>query len=83
MNKQILHVAKWEFMHFFKWKQELISKLVMIVIALVVFFWQNAHNFNQTEYKIAVSGVSQFEMKQKHRVTLKNYLLAVSKREHD
>ena len=64
MRNQVIQVAKWEFMHFFKWKQELISKLVMVAIALVVFFWQSAANFTQTNYIVAVSGVNQFSMTQ-------------------
>lgn len=62
MNNQVMHVAKWEFMHFFKWKQELISKLIMVVIALVVFFWQSAANFTTSDYRIAVTADSEFEM---------------------
>lgn len=62
MNNQVMHVAKWEFMHFFKWKQELISKLIMVVIALVVFFWQSAANFTTSDYRIAVAADSEFEM---------------------
>ena len=64
MRNQVIQVAKWEFMHFFKWKQELISKLVMVAIALVVFFWQSAANFTQTNYIVAVLGVNQFTMTQ-------------------
>ncbi len=57
-----MHVAKWEFMHFFKWKQEIISKLIMVAIALVVFFWQSAANFTTSDYRIAVAAGSEFEM---------------------
>lgn len=57
-----MHVAKWEFMHFFKWKQEIISKLIMVAIALVVFFWQSAANFTTSDYRIAVAANSEFEM---------------------
>ena len=64
MRNQVIQVAKWEFMHFFKWKQELISKLEMVAIALVVFFWQSAANFTQTSYIVAVLGVNQFTMTQ-------------------
>ena len=53
LNKTWL-VAKWEFMHFFKWKQELISKLVMLAIAAVVFFWHSSQEFVATDYKISV-----------------------------
>lgn len=57
-----MHVAKWEFMHFFKWKQEIISKLIMIAIALVVFFWQSAANFTASDYRVAVASDVNFEM---------------------
>lgn len=53
LNKTWL-VAKWEFMHFFKWKQELISKLVMLAIAAVVFFWHSSQEFVATDYKVSV-----------------------------
>ena len=62
MNNQMMHVAKWEFMHFFKWKQEIISKLIMIAIALVVFFWQSAANFTASDYRVAVASDVNFEM---------------------
>lgn len=62
MNNQVTQVAKWEFMHFFKWKQELISKLIMLVIAVVVFFWQSASSFTSSDYRIAVSANSAFDM---------------------
>ncbi len=62
MNNQVTQVAKWEFMHFFKWKQELISKLIMLVIAVVVFFWQSASSFTSSDYRIAVSANSTFDM---------------------
>lgn len=62
MNNQVMHVAKWEFMHFFKWKQEIISKLIMVAIALVVFFWQSAANFTTSDYRIAVAANNEFEM---------------------
>ncbi|ATC93049.1 ABC transporter permease [Pseudoalteromonas tunicata] len=53
LNKTLL-VAKWEFMHFFKWKQEIISKLVMLGIAAVVFFWHSSQEFVATQYQVAV-----------------------------
>ncbi len=53
---QTWQVAAWEFMHFFKWKQELLSKLVMLVIAGVVFFWSSSDELTQSQYKVAVVG---------------------------
>lgn len=85
MNNQVMHVAKWEFMHFFKWKQEVISKLIMVAIALVVFFWQSAANFTTSDYRIAVAADSEFEMvlegyvftkTNKHQETLHNAVKA-------
>lgn len=47
-------VAKWEFMHFFKLKQELIGKAVMLLIALMVFFWHNSQELSSEKYQVAV-----------------------------
>ncbi|WP_042144571.1 MULTISPECIES: ABC transporter permease [unclassified Pseudoalteromonas] len=47
-------VAKWEFMHFFKIKQELIGKAVMLLIALMVFFWHNSQGLSSEKYQVAV-----------------------------
>lgn len=55
-GKQVLTVTKWEFMTFFKWKQEVISKLIMLSIGLVVYFWHNFDSLTQNQYQIAVSG---------------------------
>ena len=38
---QTLTVAKWEFMQFFKWKQELIGKSIMLLLALGMYLWHN------------------------------------------
>lgn len=54
-SKQVWLVTCWEFMHFFKWKQELISKLIMIAIAIVVYFWQVVKNDDVTVYQIALT----------------------------
>lgn len=53
LNKTWL-VAKWEFMHFFKLKQELIGKAVMLLIALMVFFWHNSQGLSSEKYQVAV-----------------------------
>lgn len=47
-------VTTWEFMHFFKWKQELISKLIMIGIALVVLLWQYIKDEQSPHYTVAI-----------------------------
>ncbi|TPH16103.1 ABC transporter permease [Litorilituus lipolyticus] len=49
-------VTTWEFMHFFKWKQEVISKLIMIGIALVVLLWQYIKDEQAPHYTIAIHG---------------------------
>ena len=51
-------VIAWEFMHFFKWKQEIVSKLIMIGIGLVVFLWQHIKDDSQPTYQIAVAADS-------------------------
>ncbi|MGO4892211.1 ABC transporter permease [Flavobacterium sp. W21_SRS_FM6] len=48
-------VTSWEFTHFFKWKQELVSKLIMLGIGLLVFVWQQVKDDTQDMYRIAVS----------------------------
>ena len=51
-------VTTWEFMHFFKWKQELVSKLIIVGIGLVVFLWQHIKDDKQLSYQIAVAADS-------------------------
>lgn len=36
--EQVWTVAKWEFLHFFKLKQEIIGKLIMLVVGLTIYF---------------------------------------------
>ncbi|MDP7592415.1 MAG: ABC transporter permease [Litorilituus sp.] len=48
-------VTSWEFLHFFKWKQEVISKLIMVGFALLVLLWQHLNNDQQSIYNIATS----------------------------
>jgi ABC-2 type transport system permease protein len=48
-------VTSWEFSHFFKWKQELVSKFIMLSIGLLVFVWQQVKDDTQEFYRIAVS----------------------------
>ncbi len=61
-RQQVWLVASWEFMHFFKWKQEIISKLILVAIALVVMLWQHIKDDQLTVYKVAVPlNVTQFQ----------------------
>jgi len=53
-KQQVWLVTSWEFMHFFKWKQEVISKLILVGLALMVILWQYIKDEQQTVYKIAV-----------------------------
>jgi len=73
LNKTWL-VAKWEFMHFFKLKQELIGKAVMLLIALMVFFWHNSQGFSTKKHQVAVisetSLVGEFEMFEFNKASL-------------
>ena len=48
-------VTSWEFSHFFKWKQELVSKFIMLSIGLLVFVWQQVKDDTQEYYRIAVA----------------------------
>ena len=36
--EQVWTVAKWEFLHFFKLKQEIIGKLIMLAVGLTIYF---------------------------------------------
>ena len=53
--RQLRLVTSWEFMQFFKWKQELVSKLIMLSIAAMVFVWQNVKDDNEPSYQIAIT----------------------------
>ncbi|QOL25941.1 ABC transporter permease [Thalassotalea sp. LPB0316] len=55
-------VASWEFMHFFKWKQEIISKLIMLAVGVVVFLWQTVKHDYTEEYRVAVKPLSSFAL---------------------
>ncbi len=64
MNKkqQVWLVTSWEFMHFFKWKQEIISKLILVAIGLIIMVWQYVKDDQLTIYKVAVPiSVTQFQ----------------------
>lgn len=56
ISRQSLIVAKWEFLRFFKWKQQLISYVIMLVIMGVIFTWQFLVDESRDEYRIAVPG---------------------------
>ncbi len=61
-KQQVWLVASWEFMHFFKWKQEIISKLILVAIALIIMLWQYVKEDQLTIYKVAVpSNITQFQ----------------------
>ncbi|MDC8829576.1 ABC transporter permease [Alteromonas gilva] len=52
---QIWTVAKWEFLHFFKLKQEIISKVVMLLLAAVIYFFATSTSELAEQYRIAVN----------------------------
>lgn len=60
-KQQVWLVTSWEFMHFFKWKQEIISKLILVAIGLIIMVWQYVKDDQLTIYKVAVpASVTQF-----------------------
>lgn len=52
-QQQLWTVAKWEFLHFFKLKQEIISKLIMLAIAGVIYLFATASNQLEDSYHLA------------------------------
>ncbi len=59
MNKhnqlsQIWLVTRWEFAHFFKWKQEVISKVILVAIALFILLWEQVKGEFTTVYQVAI-----------------------------
>jgi len=61
-KQQVWLVTSWEFMHFFKWKQEVISKLILVAFALIIMLWQYVKDDQLTIYKIAVpANITQFQ----------------------
>lgn len=60
--KQTWLVASWEFMHFFKWKQEIISKLIMLGLGVIVFLWQTIKHDYTDEYRVAIKPLTTFEL---------------------
>ncbi len=67
ISRQSLIVARWEFLRFFKWKQQLISYLLMMTIMIAVVVWGYMTDESRTQYRIAVpehyvlNGTEQFE----------------------
>jgi len=61
-KQQVWLVTSWEFMHFFKWKQEIISKLILVAIGLIIMLWQYVKDDQLTIYKVAVpANITQFQ----------------------
>lgn len=54
ISRQSLIVAKWEFLRFFKWKQQLISYLIMLGAMLAVSLWGYFNDESRQLYRIAV-----------------------------
>lgn len=53
--QQIWTVAKWEFLHFFKLKQEIISKLIMLLIAAIIYFFSASGTDLNKQYSLATN----------------------------
>jgi len=53
--QQVTAVTAWEFKRFFKWKQELMSYGVMLMIFVGISIWQNHIADNDNRIKVAVS----------------------------
>ena len=54
ISRQSLIVARWEFLRFFKWKQQLISYLIMIAVMGGVFAWVYLTDESRSVYRVAV-----------------------------
>ncbi|KKO44910.1 sodium ABC transporter permease [Arsukibacterium ikkense] len=54
ISRQSIIVARWEFLRFFKWKQQLISYLVMMAIMAAVALWSYFTDESRSVYRIAV-----------------------------
>lgn len=54
ISRQSLIVAKWEFLRFFKWKQQLISYLLMLAVMAAVSLWSYFTDESRQQYRIAV-----------------------------
>jgi len=54
MSRQSLIVARWEFLRFFKWKQQLISYLLMLAVMAAIALWSFFTDESRQQYRIAV-----------------------------
>lgn len=54
ISRQSLIVARWEFLRFFKWKQQLISYLLLLAVMGGVFAWIYLTDESRQQYRIAV-----------------------------
>jgi ABC-2 type transport system permease protein len=54
ISRQSLIVARWEFLRFFKWKQQLVSYLLMLSIIAAVASWSFFTDESRQQYRIAV-----------------------------
>jgi ABC-2 type transport system permease protein len=54
ISRQSLIVAKWEFLRFFKWKQQLVSYLLMLGVMAAVALWSFFTDESRQQYRIAV-----------------------------
>ncbi|PKM17631.1 MAG: sodium ABC transporter permease [Gammaproteobacteria bacterium HGW-Gammaproteobacteria-15] len=54
ISRQSLIVARWEFLRFFKWKQQLVSYLLMLAVIAAIALWSFFTDESQQQYRIAV-----------------------------
>ncbi|KTF18092.1 ABC transporter permease [Pseudoalteromonas sp. H105] len=59
-KEQVWTVAKWEFLHFFKLKQEIISKLIMLLIAAIIYFFAASGADFDKQYTLATNAEQPF-----------------------
>lgn len=54
ISRQSLIVARWEFLRFFKWKQQLVSYLLMLAVIAAIALWSFFTDESLQQYRIAV-----------------------------
>jgi ABC-2 type transport system permease protein len=54
ISRQSVIVARWEFMRFFKWKQQLVSYLLMLAVLAAIALWSFFTDESRQQYRIAV-----------------------------
>ena len=54
-RRQVIAVTLWEFKRFFKWKQDLISYAVLLVIIASISLWQGHIADDDNSIQLAVS----------------------------